>query len=101
MMCCLVTLLVVFGPRLVLLIWYFSNPVYWNLYITNGIFACLGFIFLPWTLLCYLVVAPGGVEGLEWLLIGLGIAADIASYSGGAYGNRNRIPGYGGSSDTV
>jgi hypothetical protein len=26
--------------------------------------------------------------------MGLAVVADIASYAGGGYGNRNRIPGY-------
>ena len=55
----------------------------------------LGLLFLPWTTLMYILVAPGGVVGIDWLWIGLGVVADIASYSGSAYGNRDRIPGYG------
>jgi len=51
---------------------------------------------LPWTLLAYLVAfVPGvGVAGFGWIVVGLGLLADIATYSGGGYGNRNRIPGY-------
>ena len=42
------------------------------------------------------IVAPGGIEGFDWVWLALGVAADIASYAGGGYGNRNRIPGYAG-----
>ena len=43
----------------------------------------LGLVFLPWTTLMYVIVwSPvGGVEGAEWILVALGLALDIASYS--------------------
>jgi hypothetical protein len=34
------------------------------------------------------------VTGFEWFWIALAAFADIGSYAGGAYGNRNKIPGY-------
>ena len=36
----------------------------------------------------YVLVSPGGVEGLDLLWIGLAVAADLASYAGGAIGGR-------------
>ena len=53
----------------------------------------LGLIFLPWTLLMYLIVFPGGVVGFDWLILGLGLLADIAGYSGG-YRQRRDVPYY-------
>jgi hypothetical protein len=41
----------------------------------------------------YVLVAPGGVTGFDWVWVGLAVLVDIASYSGGAYGNRDRLPG--------
>lgn len=42
----------------------------------------------------YVLVAPGGVTGLwEWLFLILAVAIDIAAYTGGGFGNRDRIPG--------
>ncbi len=61
----------------------------------HGSGRCSGLLFLPWTTLMYVLVSPGGVVGIDWLWIGLAVVADIASYSGSAYGNRDRIPGYG------
>ena len=55
----------------------------------------LGFLFLPWTTLMFVLVSPLGVEGIDWLWIGLAVAADVASYAGGAIGGRGRVPGYG------
>ena len=43
----------------------------------------LGFLFLPWTLLGYIVmyqVGPNGVEGFEWFIVGFAFVVDIASY---------------------
>jgi hypothetical protein len=40
----------------------------------------------------YVLVAPGGVTGFDWVWIGLALFADIASYGGGV--GRKRIPGY-------
>ena len=39
----------------------------------------------------YVLVAPGGVIGLDWLWLGLAVAADLAMYGGGGYGNRDRV----------
>jgi hypothetical protein len=95
-MCCFLTVLVFFGPRLAVLVWYLISPVYVNAAFTNFIWGCLGWIFLPWTTLMYIAIYPNGLVGFDWILIGLGVLADIASYGGGGYGNRNRIPGYSG-----
>jgi hypothetical protein len=56
----------------------------------------LGTIFVPWTTLMYLIIwSPvTGIYGLDWLWLVLAALADISSYVGGGYGNRNRIPGY-------
>ena len=42
----------------------------------------------------YVIVAPGGVVGWDWLWLGLMLVADITSYSGGV--GRKRIPDYAG-----
>jgi hypothetical protein len=51
----------------------------------------LGFLFLPWTTLMYVLVEPGGVEGWELLWIGIAAAGDVAQWVGGAWGNRGTI----------
>lgn len=93
-MCCLFTTLVLFGPRLAILIWWLLQPLRWQAAFTSFIWPLLGFLFLPWTTLMYVIVAPGGVTGFDWVWLGLMFIADIGSYGGGAYGNRNRIPGF-------
>jgi hypothetical protein len=94
-MCCAFAILVTLGPRFLGAIWWLVNPALWSLTFKGSWFwPLLGLLFLPWTTLMYILVAPGGVVGFEWVWIGLAVFADIASYSGSAYGNRDRIPGY-------
>jgi hypothetical protein len=39
----------------------------------------------------YVLIFP--MNGFDWLWVGLGIMADVASYIG-AYQNRRQVPGY-------
>ena len=54
--------------------------------------AAAGFIALPWTTLAYVAVYPAGINGFDYLWLGIGVAIDLSSWFGGGYSNRNRIP---------
>jgi hypothetical protein len=88
------TTLVLLGPRIGILVWWLFDPVRWQLAFNNWLWPLLGFFFLPWTTLMYVGIAPGGVVGFDWIWLGIAFLADLSSYGGGAYGNRDRIPGY-------
>ena len=90
-MCCLFTTLVLFGPRLGILVWWLIQPVRWNLAFETFIWPFLGFLFLPWTTLMYMAVAGNGLVGFDFIILGLGVFADMASYFGG-YAGRGRVP---------
>ena len=90
----MLTSLVFFGPRLAILIWWLISPIYVGAAFQSWLLTLLAWLFIPWTVLMYLIVYPGGIVGFDWVILILGILADIASYSGGVYGNRNQIPGY-------
>ncbi len=93
-MCCFLAALMFFGPRLAILVWWLFQPARFTLaFGGNWFLPLLGFIFLPWTLLMYVIVAGGGVVGFDWIIVGLGLLADIASYSGG-YHKRQSVPYY-------
>ncbi len=81
-MCCLALVAGFLGPRLALFVWWvFGNKV--DAAFDNWIWPLLGLIFLPWTTLAY-VLAWGpvnAVSGAGWLVVALGFAADIATYS--------------------
>jgi hypothetical protein len=51
----------------------------------------LGFLFLPWTTLMY-VLWPGGINGFDYIWLGFGIAFDVFSWAGGGVGPANRLP---------
>jgi hypothetical protein len=92
-MCCFFTILLFLGPRFAGIVWWLVQPGRWNLAFDTLIFPILGIIFLPWTVLMYVIVAPGGLTGLEWLFVGLMLVFDIGSYAGGGWGNRSRFGG--------
>ena len=95
-MCCLFTVLVFLGPRAGILVWWLLQPARWQAAFNQFSFLVplLGFIFLPWVTLMYVIVAPGGVNGFDWVWLGLALLADIAWWSGAAA--RRRVPGYAG-----
>jgi hypothetical protein len=100
-MCCFFTALVFLGPRAAVLVWWLINPLRFNIAFNTIILPILGIIFLPWTTLMYLLVFPGGIVGFDWLWLGLGVVADIAMHGGGAWGNKDKIPGYGSEPQTI
>jgi hypothetical protein len=92
-MCCFATTLMLLGPRAALLIWWIWQPARWDLAFSTWVWPIVGFIFAPWTTMSYVLVAPNGVHSLDWIWIILGVLADIAFWSGGAWGNKDRVPG--------
>lgn len=96
-MCCALLALVLVGPRLFNAFWWLFQPLRWELVFGSWagiwwIWPVLGILLLPWTTLMYVLVAPGGIVGWDWLWLGLMFFADLASYGGGA--GRKQIPGY-------
>jgi hypothetical protein len=100
-MCCLVTILLVFGPRIALLAWWLTEasrfarafgPEAWPISAPwpLWVWPLLGAIFLPWTTLAYLVVFPGGIAGLDLLWLGLALLVDLGSHGSG-YRQRGRV----------
>src|SRR5213076_2725216 len=90
--CCLFALASWLSPRLgIVLAWIFWNERT-SLAFSTFIVPLLGFIFLPWTTLMFIVAyAPiGGVSGLGWFLVILAFLADIASYTSGQRAQRRR-----------
>jgi hypothetical protein len=91
-MCCAFTTLVLLGPRFAGLLWWLVQPARWSAAFNGAwLWPVLGLIFVPWLTLMFVIVAPGGVVGFDWVWLGLALVGDIGSYSGGAYGNRDRL----------
>jgi hypothetical protein len=93
-MCCLAASLVILGPRFGILLWWLLEPARWSLAFDTFVWPFLGFLFVPWTTLMYVLVFPGGVDGFDWIWLGMGLLADVFSYAGGGYRSRDRFGGY-------
>ena len=91
---CLLAMVAAFAPRLVIILaWLFSDR--WDLVWDSWIWPLLGFIFLPYTTIMYVLVwnIATGVSGWDWLWIGLGVMLDIMKWAQIA-NNRRAVPGY-------
>ena len=94
-MCCLITTLFLLGPRVATIVWWFLDSARFQAAFRTTLWLVLGILLLPWTTLIYVVVwSPAtGIEGLDWLWLALALVADIGTYVGGGYGNRDKLPG--------
>lgn len=92
-MCCFLSTLLFFGPRLAFLVYWLLPYGRAKTYLAfhTFIWPLLGWIFLPWTTLAYVIFFP--IVGFDWIFIGLALLADIAAYSGG-YRNRRAARRY-------
>jgi hypothetical protein len=86
---CFVFLLAIFAPRLALLfVWIFGDRV--ELAFDTWVWPLLGLIFFPWTTLSYVFLwSPvGGVQGAEWIVVGLAFVIDLMSLASRAASRR-------------
>jgi len=86
--------------RIMLLFAWIARPAMMNATFSTFILPCLGFLFLPFTTLMYvlLIQGVGGIQGLDWLWLIIAVVLDIASIGAAGASNRDRIPaGYPGS----
>ncbi|MFN8467153.1 MAG: hypothetical protein U0X20_16475 [Caldilineaceae bacterium] len=90
---CLTGLISTFSRIMLLAVW-FARPTMMNSAFSTFIFPCLGFLFLPFTTLMYVILVQGAntIQGLDWLWLGLAVLLDIASIAGAGVANRDRIP---------
>jgi hypothetical protein len=98
---CLTAFVAMFS-RIALLTMWISRPVAWNATFSTAIVPCLGFLFLPFTTMVYAwLMMPGtngvtGIQGTDWLWLGLALFSDVASIASAGYANRQAMPGYAG-----
>ena len=88
-MCCLVLTAGLIGPRIALLVWWiFGDRV--ELAFDTWIWPLLGLLLLPWTTIAYLIVWSPivGVDGAESIVVAIGFAADVVTYSRRAAASR-------------
>ncbi len=91
---CLLAFVGAVAPRVVLILaWIFSNR--WDLvWKSDWLVPLLGIVLLPYTTIMYMLVySPTGIQGWDWMWIGLGVLLDIMKWAQIA-NNRKGIPGY-------
>ncbi|MFV1970855.1 MAG: hypothetical protein ACC683_07640 [Acidimicrobiia bacterium] len=76
------------GPRFAILVWWLIDPTRWQLAFSNFFIAFVGFILAPWTTIMYVLVFPGGVTGFDWIILGIGVLADVGSWTSGGRSGR-------------
>src|SRR5574338_414820 len=64
---CLVLFALIFSPRIVMILWWLLDTARWAATFDGPLLPILGFVLAPWTTLMYVLVAPGGLTGLDWL----------------------------------
>ena len=89
---CLFAIMGALTPRLLFLIIWIARPAYVDAVFDTFVFPLLGLIFLPFTTLLWVLLdaPPNGVEGADWLWIGLAVLLDLSHYAG-AFGQRRQL----------
>jgi hypothetical protein len=87
---CLLIFALIFSPRLVMVLWWLFDMARWAATFDSVLLPILGFVFAPWTTLIYVLVAPNGVTGIDWLLLGIAVIVDLGAIGGGASRRRAR-----------
>ena len=85
---CLAILALIFGPRVVMVIWWLLDMARWLATFDTFIVPFLGFLLLPWTTIMYVLVAPDGLAGIDWLWMAIAVLFDVGSLGGGAARSR-------------
>ena len=80
--------------RIMLLFAWIARPNLMDAAFGTVIIPCLGFLFLPFTTLMYVILIQGvgSIQGLDWLWLFLAAVLDIASIGTAGAANRNYIP---------
>ena len=87
--CCLFASVVAGAPRVAFIIWWLFQPGRINATFDTIIWPLVGVLFVPWTTLMWVFVAPGGISTVNWLFLGLALFADLGTYFGGGKSRRS------------
>jgi hypothetical protein len=90
-MCLLLTLLLL-GPRAAIVLYWLAWPARWDVAFDSFLVPFLGFVIAPWTTLMWVIVAPSGVDGFDYVLLFLAVLFDLGSLGAGGGSRRRRSP---------
>jgi hypothetical protein len=86
---CLFAILAAASPRIAFILLWIFTPVVNTVFMGNWLWPLLGVIFVPFTILLYVLVNPTNIW--QWLIVLMGLLLDVRQYAD-AYENRNRVP---------
>ena len=93
-MACLFVLLGGIFPRFALFIAWVARPKMVDAAFDTWIWPLLGFIFLPFATLMYVILwQAGGLSGWDWFWVGLAAVLDVGHWAG-SWTQRRQMPGY-------
>lgn len=100
--CCLGVLLLGGAPRVALLLWWFVDPARvdatfrgWTAAVGSvtaptWIWPLVGLLVVPWTTVAYIFVSPGGISGLDWIILLIALLLDLSTHGGSGRAYRQR-----------
>ena len=74
---CLFSLLVAGAPRLALVLLWIFRPERVEQAFETFLLPILGLLFLPIVTFVYVLIAPDGIQGLDWFWLGLALIIDV------------------------
>jgi hypothetical protein len=80
---CLAIFALIFGPRLVMVVWWLLDMARWATTFDTPLLPILGFVLAPWTTIVYVLVAPEGLAGIDLLCVAIAVLFDLGSLGGG------------------
>jgi hypothetical protein len=91
----LFVLFAAFAPRLLLIFLWIARPNLMGQAFETFLLPLLGFIFLPFTTLMWVLLwtgSNGSISGFDWVWLGIAVLLDLGHWAGGA-ANRRGMPG--------
>ncbi len=87
---CLFLAILFLGPRFGLLVYWLGWPARWELAFDGWFVPLVGFLLAPWTTLTWVLCAPGGINGLDYVGVVVAALADLMTLFGSGRGYATR-----------
>ncbi len=91
---CFITAIGIVIPRVVMVAWWLIDPARWGSIFDSILLPALGFVFVPWTTLWYVVFQPTGFGPATLLLLVIALLADLGTWGVGAFAGRKQVSFY-------
>lgn len=88
--CCLFAAMLAGAPRFAFIMWWLFQPARVNGSFTTIFWPLLGLMFFPWTTIMWVIVIPAGINGFDWIWLGIALLIDLGTYAGNGKAGRDR-----------